>query len=414
MKTSLIDTFPDSLKQSICEHFGIQADDRAGLAACCSAMLGLQNSWNSGTEDPSGYLEKCFNDEVDSPFYARHKNPEGIELEQAYAEHHGAKHCLACSSGEAAISLVTQTLTKAGDTILVSERLFGTSQKNFRVSAAQDGREVIFTALHDFDKWSALISQHKPKMIFLESPSNPLAELADVPRFAQLLAAYDTYLVVDSTYAPASIYKPLSLGAHVLIESATKFIDGQTRVTGGLIVTNDSTINDALFSIRNAKGFNQVSFNALSLLYNLRSLEQRIITQSQHALEIAQALTQLPLLEEVSYLGLDDHRNHHIAKRDLLNNCFGSMISFRVKGDLKQTQAVANATGFDVRANLGSVKNIITHPITTTHSRSRLSDSDIQAAGVSDNLLRLSVGMEPPGHTIQALTMALSKILSKP
>ncbi len=410
-KQALLEDIPKKVLESI-DAEGIDQDDRAEMAALCGTLLELQNSWNfaqGNTQEnlgPCKFLEQCFAGEANSPFYARHKHPEGEALERIYARMHQCNYALATVSGEAAISLMIQALTKTGDHILVSEKLFGTSKNNFKLSATQDGREVTFVSLHDFEQWQSLLTRFQPKMVFVESPSNPLAELADIEKLRDLIKETRTLLVVDSTYAPATIYQPLVLGADLVIESATKFIDGQTRVTGGLLATKNKSHWEALFKVRNAKGYNQVSFNALSLTYNARSLSERVLKQSKTALLVAKALSEHPKVEQVHYLGLDNDPQHQLAAR-VLSGGFGSMISFRVKGGLSETQSIADATGFLVRANLGSIHTIITHPITSTHSKARLSEDEIISAGVTPNLLRLSVGLEPAEVIIHRLSQAL-------
>ena len=410
------ETPPTSLLTKIAEHYEIDINDRPALCAVVGSLLKLRNSWNDDSKDPIGHLGKCFAGEIATPFYARHKSPEGEAFEANYAQLHNAKFALATSSGESAISLVIQALTQAGETILVSEKIFGTSKNNFKITQEQDGRKIVFTTLHDLEAWEEKLKTYRPKLIFLESPSNPHAELADIKSLQRLAKEYDALLVVDSTYAPGIIYQPLKLGADVVLESATKFIDGQTRVTGGVIAINNQQWFDKLFRVRNAKGYNQVSFNALSLLYNLRSLEKRILTQSQNASQIATALKLHPKVEKVLYLGLNEHPQHHLALADFEKfpngqvKGFGSMIAFTLNGDLELTKKAGNATGISVRANLGSVNSILTHPITSTHSRARLTPEDINAAGVTDNLLRLSVGMEAANTIIQKLEKGLAKL----
>ena len=281
VKSELIEKLPEQLVEFL-EKQEFSIEDRPKLAALCATLLKLENSWNFGDKHPSSFLEGCFSGEIDQPFYARHKHPEGEHLEKIFAKLHHSDHALATVSGEAAISLIIQSLTQAGDVILVSEKLFGTSKNNFKLAAAQDGRILKFLPLNDLKQWQHSINEYNPKMIFVESPSNPLAELADIESLKAALSQHATHLVVDSTYAPAELYQPLSLGADIVIESATKFIDGQTRVTGGLIGLNDKLAWEHLFKVRNAKGYNQVSFNALSLDYNLRSLKERILLSLIH------------------------------------------------------------------------------------------------------------------------------------
>ncbi len=406
-------------RQLLAQAFDINPNDRAALSACCAAILDLQNSWNPNEKDPIGHLAKCFADELDTPFYARHKSPEGEHFEAEYGQSHQTSYALATSSGEAAISLIIQGLSKTGDTLLVSEKLFGTSKNNFKLSQSIDGRKVIFVDLHDFSAWQKNIGRYKPAFIFVESPSNPLAELADIRHLKILLNSSNNFektkLIVDSTYAPAPLYQPLALGADIILESATKFIDGQTRVTGGIIATKDEALFEELFRIRNAKGYNQVGFNALSLSYNLRSLNDRVIKQSHNALTIAKYLHQHPKIEQVFYLGLPNHAQHMLAKKDFVHDAqqqiigYGSMLAFTVKGDEAFTRRVGNSMNIDVRVNLGSIKTILTHPFSSTHSPARLTIAEVKAAGVVPNLLRLSIGLEPPENILEKIEFGLKQ-----
>jgi O-succinylhomoserine sulfhydrylase len=413
----LINSLPsEALLNLISKEYDIDLNNKPALATVCASLLELKNCWNEDLKDPIGHLEKCFDGVIDSPFYARNKSIEGEEFEYHYAKSHHADYALATSSGEAAISLAIQSLSKAGDTILVSEKIFGTSKNNFKITESQDGRKIVFITLHDLELWEQQIKKYHPKIIFLESPSNPLAELADLRQLKALANQYDSILIVDSTFAPAPIYQPLSLGVDIVLESATKFIDGQTRVTGGVLATNSQQWFNEMFRVRNAKGYNQVGFNALLLQYNMLSLETRIVEQSKNAKLIAEMLKAHSKVEKVLYLGLKDHPQHNMAQRDFEKDIdsnikgFGSIIAFTIQGNLELTKIVGNATGISVRANLGSITSILTHPITSTHSRSRLTVEDINKAGVTDNLLRLSVGLEPSDDIIEKLENGLAKI----
>nr|VFK01937.1 MAG: O-succinylhomoserine sulfhydrylase [Candidatus Kentron sp. H]VFK01941.1 MAG: O-succinylhomoserine sulfhydrylase [Candidatus Kentron sp. H]VFK05245.1 MAG: O-succinylhomoserine sulfhydrylase [Candidatus Kentron sp. H] len=398
----------------IVKEYKINVNDKQALSAVCGAILNLTNCWNEDEEDPIGHLERCFDGIISDPFYARHKSYEGEAFEESYAQLHCADYAIATSSGEAAISLIVSALTQAGDTILVSESIFGTTKNNFKLIQNNDGRKVIFTELHNINSWEDNIKRNKPKLIFLESPSNPLAELGDIKTIKTLSEKYNSILVVDSTFAPAPIYKPLKIGSDIVIESATKFIDGQMRVTGGVLATNNKYWFEDLFKVRNAKGYNQVSFNALLLSHNMKSLEERVLLQSKNALKIALELEKSQYLTEVMYLGLNNHPQHSLAKQDF-ERCndkikgFGSIIGFKTIGDFDSTKKFGNATMIPVRANLGAISTILTHPISSTHSRSRLTQEDILAAGVTPNLLRLSVGIEEPDDILERIQQGVGK-----
>ena len=375
--------------------------------------LGIANSNGAPPwENPAKWLANAFNGQPDHPsFYGRHQHDAGIVLEEEYARMHDAKFALATSSWEAAISLVLGALTKAGDTILSSEAIFGTTKNNIKSFEEQDGRKIIFMWLHDLDAWENAIKKYQPKIIFLEAPSNPLAELWPVGMLAWLCEKYWVILVCDSTFAPAPIFQPLSLDSNVVVvESATKFMDGAARATGGMIALNDEQIREKLFNFRNKRWSIQVVPNALYLIHRMQTLSARILKQSANAQDIAEWIQTQQELTNLSYLWLPDNPQHTLAKESFVKDDVGkvkgfwSMMSFSLEWKTEsQIFGFIEATRLACLANLGQEFSIITHSYSTTHSPSRLSLEDIARAWVTPYTIRLSVGTEDPKDIKDAL-----------
>ena len=375
--------------------------------------LGMANSNGAPVwENCAQWLANAFNGKPNHPsFYARHQHDLGIALEQAYAEMHNAKFALATSSGEAAISLALWALTKAGDTILSSEAIFGTTKNNIKSFEEQDGRKIVFVWLHDLNAWEDAIKEHRPKMIFLEAPSNPLAELGPVKELAWLCEKYWVILVCDSTFAPAPIFQPLSLDSNmVVVESATKFMDGAARATWGMIALNDEPTREKLFNFRNKRGSIQTVPNALYLLHRMQTLTDRILKQSANAQDVAQWIQTQQELTNLSYLGLPNNPHHQLAKDSFVKDSMGkvrgfwSMMSFSLEWKSEaQIFEFIEATRLACLANLGQEFSIVTHSYSTTHSPSRLSAEDIRKAWVTPYTIRLSMGVESPQEIQRAI-----------
>ena len=281
-------------------------------------------------------------------------------------------------------------LLQAGDEIVASRNIFGTTVGLFKQLLPKFGVTTQFVDLSDYDAWTQAITPHT-KLLYLETPSNPLSEMADIRRLAELSDAYRCFLVVDNCFCTPVLQKPLALGADLVVHSATKYLDGQGRCVGGAVVGNDVKLADEMVAFLRTAGPTMSAFNAWVFLKGLETLSLRMARHSENALQLAKWLEQQPAVERVYYLGLASHPQHDLAKTQ--QSGFGGVVSFVVAGGQAAAWRVIDATQiFSITANLGDTRSTITHPATTTHHR--LSDEERDKAGIDDGLVRLSVGFE--------------------
>lgn len=330
-----------------------------------------------------------FNGEVAGSVYSRYTNPTVRTFEQRLAALEGAQACVATASGMAAIHATCVAHLQAGDHIICSASIFGSTVKLFEAYLRKFNVEITYVALGDTQAWQQAL-QSNTKMFYLESPSNPLNDVADIRALAVLAKKQGALLVVDNCFATPALQQPLALGADIVIHSATKYIDGQGRVLGGAAVGNHELIEPIVGVLRTA-GPTMSAFNAWVFLKGLETLSLRMKVHSANALELAQWLAQHPQVKSVNYCGLPDHPNHELAKSQ--QSAFGGMVSFEVQGGQQQAWHVIDSTQMiSITSNLGDAKTTITHPATTTHSR--MSEAERAKAGVNQALLRVSVGLE--------------------
>jgi O-succinylhomoserine sulfhydrylase len=321
--------------------------------------------------------------------YSRYTNPTVRTFEERIAALEGAEAAVATSSGMAAILSTCIALLKAGDHILCSRSVFGTTTVMFNKYLGKLGIETSFVAATDAAAWKAAIRPNT-KLLFLETPSNPLSEVVDIAAMAELAHKNGAWLVVDNVFCTPALQKPLALGADLVVHSATKFLDGQGRCLGGVVAGARVLVDDVLAFIRSA-GPTMSPFNAWVFLKGLETLRLRMEAHSANALGLAQWLAQQERIEKVFYSGLPDHPGHELAKRQ--QRAFGGVLAFRVRGDKAAAWRFINATRLvSITANLGDTKTTIVHPATTTHGR--LSQAERDIAGITDNLIRLAVGLE--------------------
>jgi len=322
--------------------------------------------------------------------YSRFTNPTVRTFEHRLASLEGGERCIATSSGMAAILTTCLGLLKAGDHILASRSIFGTTVNLFSNILGRFGVETTFVNLTDFSQWEAAITP-KTKLLFLETPSNPLTEIANIKQLADLAHAHNSLLVVDNCFCTPVLQQPLSLGADIIIHSATKYLDGQGRCIGGAIIGPESLLGTDIYSIMRSAGPTMSPFNAWIFTKGLETLSLRMKAHCESALILAQWLEQQPAIERVYYPGLTSHAQHELAKKQQTG--FGGIVSFEVKGGKEQAWKLIDSTRFlSITANLGDTKTTITHPATTTHGR--LTDEQRQTAGIKDGLVRISVGLE--------------------
>ncbi len=321
--------------------------------------------------------------------YSRYTNPTVRMFQQRIAAMEGAEAAVATSSGMAAILSVCMTLLSAGDHVVCSRSVFGTTTALFNRYMKKFGVETTFVSATDMSEWEAAITDDT-KLLFAETPSNPLCDVVDLQALSTIAKARECLLVVDNCFCTPALQKPLELGADIVVHSATKYLDGQGRCIGGVVVGSHEIVDEVVIFLRTA-GPTMSPFNAWVFLKGLETLRLRMDAHSANALELAQWLNEQPCIEKVFYAGLEDHPGHDLAARQ--QRGFGGVMSFRVKGDKAAAWRFIDATKImSLTANLGDAKTTIVHPGTTTHGR--LSDEDKTSAGITDNLIRVAVGLE--------------------
>ncbi|QEP44178.1 O-succinylhomoserine sulfhydrylase [Ectothiorhodospiraceae bacterium BW-2] len=321
--------------------------------------------------------------------YSRFTNPTVRTFEQRLAAMEGGERCVATSSGMAAILATCMGLLQQGDHIVASQSVFGTTTVLFNNYMAKFGVTTTFVNLTDIDAWQQAITS-QTRLLFLETPSNPVTDLADIAQLAELAQRHHCWLAVDNCFCTPVLQRPLALGADLVIHSATKYLDGQGRAIGGAVVGREELMKEVFAFLRTA-GPTMSPFNAWIFLKGLETLSLRMERHCHNALQLATWLEQQPAVERVNFPGLTSHPQHRLAKEQQSGP--GGLLSFTVKGGRAAAWQVVDATRIcSITANLGDTKTTITHPATTTHGR--LSEEQRQAAGIDEGLLRISVGLE--------------------
>lgn len=322
--------------------------------------------------------------------YSRFTNPTVRTFEERLASLEGGECCVATSSGMAAILATCAGLLKAGDHIVSSQSIFGTTTVLFSTWLARFGIETTFVPLSDAAAWEAAI-RPATRMLFLETPSNPLTELADIRVLSALAGSHNCLLVVDNCFCTPALQQPLSLGADIVIHSATKYLDGQGRCIGGAVVGSKELVGKEIYGFLRTAGPTMSPFNAWVFLKGLETLSLRMQAHCASALTLAQWLEQQPGVTRVYHPGLPSHPQHELAGRQQTG--FGGIVSFELDGGQQAGWTFIDALRvFSITANLGDAKSTVTHPATTTHGR--LSPEQRTAAGISASLIRLAVGLE--------------------
>jgi len=321
--------------------------------------------------------------------YSRFTNPTVTMFQDRLAALEGGEACVATSSGMSAILATIMGLCSAGDHIVASRSIFGTTVQLFSNILKRWGLEVTFVSLTHLNEWEDA-TQKNTKLFFVETPSNPLTEVTDIKALSIIAHQKDIKLVVDNCFCSPAIQKPLLFGADIIIHSATKYIDGQGRCLGGAVVADKKTIEPIYQFLRTA-GPTMSAFNAWVFLKGLETLSIRMDAHSKNALDLASWLETQPQIDRVYYPGLASHPQHKLALSQQKTG--GAIVSFEVKGGQKEAWGLIDSTRLiSITANLGDVKSTITHPATTTHSR--VSPEERQKAGIKDNLVRIAVGLE--------------------
>jgi O-succinylhomoserine sulfhydrylase len=325
--------------------------------------------------------------------YSRFSNPTVTAFQERLAALEGGEACVATASGMSAILACTMGLLKSGDHVVSSSSIFGATVQLFTTVLGKFGIETTFVSGGDPAAWSRAV-RPTTQLLFLETPSNPLTEVADIAALAGVAKRVGAVLAVDNCFCTPALQRPLALGADVVIHSATKFLDGQGRVLGGAVVGRRDLVMDGVFPFLRTAGPSLSPFNAWVLLKGLETLRIRMDAQSQRALELARWVEAHPRVERVYYPGLTSHPQHALAMRQ--QTAGGAIVSFDVCGGREAAWRVIDATRLiSITANLGDTKSTITHPATTTHGR--ISAEARAAAGIGDGLVRVAVGLESVG-----------------
>ena len=321
--------------------------------------------------------------------YSRFTNPTVDAFQNKLAALEGAEKCQATASGMAAIFATIMTILKPGEHMVASRCMFGTTIVLLNNIIEKFGIKVTFVDLPDLKSWESSV-QENTKLFLLETPSNPLGEVVDIKKLAAISKMNNIVLAVDNCIMSPALQKPLSLGADLVIHSATKYIDGQGRCLAGAVAGNSSIIDDiSLFS--RSTGPTLSPFNAWIVLKGLETLNLRMRAHCESAMTLASWLERQTFVEKVHYVGLNSHPHHEVASKQ--QSGFGGIVSFQVKGGRKEAFRLINNTKMiSITANLGDAKTTITHPSSTTHVR--LSDEEKKQTHITENLIRISVGLE--------------------
>ncbi|SBS37362.1 O-succinylhomoserine sulfhydrylase [Marinomonas spartinae] len=346
-----------------------------------------------------------FSGEENGNVYSRFTNPTVELFEKRLATLEKGEAAIATSSGMAALMTMAYSLLSAGDKVVCSRNIFGSTVKFFSTYTTKFGVEVVYVDATDYQAWEDAIDE-KTKLCYFETPSNPLYEVVDVQRVADLAHEKGALLCVDTVLATPALQNPLTQGADIVMQSATKFIDGQGRTLGGALISSKEIVEVFTAFMRSA-GPCMSPFNAWVLVNGLETLALRMTAHSANALKLAQFLEAHPKVKKVNYGGLPSHKYHELAKRQQKD--FGGLLSFEVEGGREAAWQVINSAKLvSITGNLGDTKTLVTHPATTTHGR--LTDEEKAKAGIVEGLIRVSVGLEDIEDIITDFDGALSQI----
>ena len=331
-----------------------------------------------------------FSNQEPGNIYSRFTNPTVTVFEKRLAALEGAEVCISTSSGMAAILSCVMGLLKSGDHIVCSASVFGATIQLLGNIMKRFGIETTFVSGTEVAKWRAAVTP-STRMLFVETPSNPLTEVYDIGALADLAKKSGALLVVDNCFCSPALQKPLALGADVVIHSATKYLDGQGRVLGGAVLGKKDVVYEGVLGFLRTAGPTLSAFNAWIILKGMETLGLRVEAQSAAALQLARWLEEQPAIERVYYPGLPSHPQHALAMKQQKTG--GGIVSFDVKGGREAAWRVVDATKLlSITANLGDTKTTITHPASTTHGR--ITPEARAAAGLGEGLLRVAVGLE--------------------
>ena len=355
--------------------------------------------------DSAAQAAARFSGEEVGNVYSRFTNPTVAAFQERLAVMEGAEACVATASGMSAILSALMALCSAGDHVVASAGLFGATQQLLGTIMPRFGVQASFVAPTKVEAWEAAI-RPETKLFFLETPSNPLTEIADIAALAKVAHARGILLVVDNCFCTPILQRPLDLGADLVVHSATKFLDGQGRVLGGAVCGAKKLTEEVLKFLRTA-GPTLSAFNAWVLLKGLETLKIRLEAESAGALQLARWLEAHHKVARVYYPGLESHPQYELAKRQQKSG--GAIVAFEVEGGRENAWKVIDSCRlFSITANLGDVKSTLTHPASTTHGR--ITPEQRATAGITDGLLRIAVGLEAVVDLQNDLNIGLSLI----
>lgn len=331
-----------------------------------------------------------FSGEQPGNIYSRFSNPTVRAFQERLAIMEGGEACVATASGMSAILATCMALLNAGDHIVSATGIFGTSISLFNKHLRRFGVPTDFVPLTDYSAWEAAI-RPETRLLFLETPSNPLTEIADIAHLARIAHANDAILVIDNCFCTPVLQKPLALGADIVVHSATKYLDGQGRCVGGAVIGDAQQVGEQVFGFLRAGGPAMSPFNAWVFLKGLETVALRMRGHCENAQALATWLAQQPGVSRVHYPGLATHAQHELVQRQ--QNGSGGIVSFEVDGGREAAWRLIDHTRMlSITANLGDARTTITHPASTTHGRN--TPEQRAAAGITEGLIRLSVGLE--------------------
>ncbi|MGM0542691.1 MAG: O-succinylhomoserine sulfhydrylase [Pseudomonadota bacterium] len=338
--------------------------------------------------------------------YSRFTNPTVHTFERRLAALEGGERCVATSSGMSAILSTVLALLSAGDEIVASRSLFGSTVSLFDKYFGKFGITTRYVELSDLAAWEAAITP-KTRLLFAETPSNPLSEVADIAALSALAKRHEAWLAIDNCFLTPALQQPIALGADLVIHSATKYLDGQGRAVGGAVVGKHDVLEE-VFGVVRTCGPCMSPFNAWIFTKGLETLSLRMKAHCEQALTLARWVDAHPAVTKVFYSGLEDHPQHDLAKQQ--QEGFGAVLGFEVIFGQEGAWKVIDATRMlSITGNLGDVKTTITHPATTTHGR--LSDEQRAAAGITPGLVRVAVGLESQRDIQHDLARGLDALL---
>jgi len=330
-----------------------------------------------------------FKGEEPGMVYSRFTNPSVQMFEERLAALEGAEKCVATASGMAAILSMVMGLLKSGDHIVASKGVFGSTINLFNTVLNRFGIETSYAHPARLEEWEQAITP-KTRLLFAETPSNPLTEICDIAALSAIARANSAWLAIDNCFCTPALQRPFDLGADIIIHSATKYLDGQGRVLGGAVL-GSNVLMEGVFNFIRSAGPSISPFNAWVIFKGMETLQLRMEAQSKNARGLAQWLEQQPKVQHVFYPGLPSHPQYELAKRQQKTG--GAIVSFEMKGGREAAWKLIDSTDLiSITGNLGDTRSTITHPATTTHGR--ISQEARDAAGITEGLVRIAVGLE--------------------